>query len=251
MMVSAYSAYWQLLVEGLETMSEQIQESWSVPETMVGGITERLRKAIITGAIRPRERIRVGDLERKFGVSHIPIREALRRLQSEGFVEISPRRTTIAAGVDLSDLANIYDLRRIIEIEIGRRSVSRMTKNEVEAVRRALVSFQAVANDPSSAEFWERHREFHWALIAPAANATVKRVLDHLWQTSERYVRLFVSTFATMDTVMDLHVELYEACAGGNITTFQNALIRHYVETEETVRDGFSLLQNSQTEAGN
>ena len=83
-------------------MSEQIQESWPIPETMVDGITERLRQAIITGTIRPGERIRVADLERKFGVSHIPIREALRRLQSEGFVEISPRRTTIAAGVDLA-----------------------------------------------------------------------------------------------------------------------------------------------------
>jgi DNA-binding GntR family transcriptional regulator len=132
--------------------SGQIQESWSGPETMVGGITERLRKAIITGAIRPRERMRVADLERKFGVSHIPIREAPRRLQSEGFVEISPRRTTIAAGVDLSDLANIYDLRRIIEVEIGRRSVS---------------------------------------------------------------LPLFVSTFATIDTVIDLHVELYEALQEG------------------------------------
>jgi DNA-binding GntR family transcriptional regulator len=230
-------------------MSTQIQESWPIPETMVDGITERLRQAIITGAIRPRERIRVADLERKFGVSHIPIREALRRLQSEGFVEISPRRTTIAAGVDLSDLANIYDLRRIIEVEIGRRSVSRMTKSEIETVRRALVSFQAVANDPSSAEFWERHRNFHWALLAPAANPTVQRVLDHLWQSSERYVRLFVSTFATMDTVMDLHVELYEACAGGDVTTFENALTRHYVETEKTVRDGFSSLQAGRTDA--
>ena len=230
-------------------MSTQIQESWPIPETMVDGITERLRQAIITGAIRPRERIRVADLERKFGVSHIPIREALRRLQSEGFVEISPRRTTIAAGVDLSDLANIYDLRRIIEVEIGRRSVSRMTKSDIEAVRRALVSFQAVANDPSSAEFWERHRNFHWALLAPAANPTVQRVLDHLWQSSERYVRLFVSTFATMDTVMDLHVELYDACAGGDVTTFENALTRHYVETEKTVRDGFSSLQAGRTDA--
>jgi DNA-binding GntR family transcriptional regulator len=126
-------------------MSTHVEESWPVPETMVDGITERLRQAIITGAIRPRERIRVADLERKFGVSHIPIREALRRLQSEGFVEISPRRTTIAAGVDLNDLAHIYDLRRIIEIEIGRRSVSSMTKKDVEAVRLALEGFQGTA----------------------------------------------------------------------------------------------------------
>jgi DNA-binding GntR family transcriptional regulator len=216
---------------------------------MVDGITERLRQAIITGTIRPGERIRVADLERKFGVSHIPIREALRRLQSEGFVEISPRRTTIAAGVDLADLANIYDLRRIIEVEIGRRAVARMSKSDIEAIHHALVSFQAVANDPSSAEFWERHREFHWALLAPAANPTVQRVLDHLWQSSERYVRLFVSTFATMETVMDLHVELYEACAGGDVNTFETALTRHYVETEKTVRDGFKSLQASRADA--
>ena len=232
-------------------MSAHVEESWPIPETMVDGITERLRQAIITGAIRPGERIRVADLERKFGVSHIPIREALRRLQSEGFVEVSPRRTTIAAGVDLNDLANIYDLRRIIEIEIGRRSVSRMTKNDIEMVRRALASFQEVANAPSSGEFWERHRNFHWALLAPAANPTVKRVLDHLWQSSERYVRLFVSTFATIDTVMHLHVELYEACAGGDVTTFENALTRHYVETEKTVREGFNALQADQAEATN
>ena len=230
-------------------MSEQIQESWPIPETMVDGITCRLRRAIITGTIRPGERIRVAELERKFGVSHIPIREALRRLQSEGFVEISPRRTTIAAGVDLADLAYIYDLRRIIEIEIGRRALSRMTKSDIDAVRRALESFQAVASDPSSGEFWERHRDFHWALLAPAANTTVQRVLDHLWQSSERYVRLFVSTFATMDIVMSLHVELYEACAGGDLATFENALTRHYVETEKTICDGFRALQAGRTNA--
>ena len=231
-------------------MSTQIQELWPIPETMVDGITERLRQAIITGAIRPRERIRVADLSGKFGVSHIPIREALRRLQSEGFVEISPRRTTIAGGRRLKRPRDtLDDLRRIIEVEIGRRSVSRMTKSDIEAVRRALVSFQAVANDPSSAEFWERHRDFHWAILAPAANPTVRRVLDHLWQSSERYVRLFVSTFATMDTVMDLHVELYDACAGGDVTTFENALTRHYVETEKTVRDGFSSVQAGRTDA--
>jgi DNA-binding GntR family transcriptional regulator len=230
-------------------MSAQIQEPWPIPETIVDGITERLRQAIITGIIRPSERIRVADLERKFGVSHIPIREALRRLQSEGFVEISPRRTTIAAGVDLADLANIYDLRRIIEVEIGRRAVSRMTQSDIETVRRALANFQVAANDPSSAEFWERHRDFHWAIIAPAANQTIKRVLEHLWQSSERYVRLFVSTFATADVVMNLHVELYEACLGGDVTTFENALTRHFVETEKTVRDGFKLLQASQTDA--
>ena len=64
-------------------------------------------------------------------------------------------------------------------------------------------------------------------------------------------MRLFVSTFATMDTVMDLHVELYEACAGGDVTIFENALTRHYVETEQTVRDGFRSIQAGQADGAN
>jgi hypothetical protein len=48
---------------------------------------------------------------------------------------------------------------------------------------------------------------------------------------------------------MDIHVELYEACAGGDLTTFENALNRHFVETEKTVCDGFRLLHAGQTEA--
>ena len=110
-------------------------------------------------------------------------------------------------------------------------------------MRHALENFQAVANDVTSAKFWERHRDFHWALLAPAANPTIERVLDHLWQSSERYVRLFVSTFATMQTMMHLHIELYDACAGGDVATFENAIRRHYIETEKTVREGFRSFQ--------
>src|ERR1700733_2487001 len=61
-------------------------------------------------------------------------------------------------------------------------------------------------------------------------------------------IMVFVSTFATMDTVMDLHVELYEACAGGDVTTFENALTRHYVEMEKTDHHFTRFLQTNQTQ---
>jgi DNA-binding FadR family transcriptional regulator len=52
-----------------------------------------------------------------------------------------------------------------------------------------------------------------------------------------------------MRTVMELHTELYEACAGGDVNAFQNALTRHYVETERTVREGFRAIQADRAEA--
>ena len=69
--------------------------------SIVDTVTERLRREILSGEIAPGGRIRVGELEKRFGVSHIPIREALRRLEAEGLVVTSPQRATLAAGIAL------------------------------------------------------------------------------------------------------------------------------------------------------
>src|SRR5438270_7081364 len=132
--------------------------------SLVDNVTERLRSALLTGQIQPGERIRVTSLEKRFGVSHIPIREALRRLEVEGLVVTLPQRAAVAAGVALDDLTGIYDLRRIIEGHVARRAVEQMTDEDLERVDRALAELEEVAEHPDSPLFWERHRDFHWAI---------------------------------------------------------------------------------------
>ena len=78
-------------------------------------IEAELRERILVGDIEPGGRINVRQLEQHFGVSHIPIREAIHRLEAEGLVVNVPRRGAIAAGVSLKELDEIYDLRRILE----------------------------------------------------------------------------------------------------------------------------------------
>src|SRR3954469_14688048 len=95
--------------------------------SVVDDVTVRLRRALLAGEIKPGERIRVAELEKTFGVSHIPIREAFRRLEAEGMIIALPQRAAVAAGVDLEDLGGLYDLRRVIECEVIRRSVASMT----------------------------------------------------------------------------------------------------------------------------
>ena len=75
-----------------------------------------------------------------------------------------------------------------------------MTDEQVEAVRAALETLEAVAQDHDSPRFWELHRDFHWALLEPGASAWIQRVLDQIWLASQRYVRLFVSE--TVDDAM-------------------------------------------------
>jgi DNA-binding GntR family transcriptional regulator len=79
---------------------------------IVDNVTVRLRRARLAGDIKPGERIRVAELEKTFGVSHIPIREAVRTLEAEGLIIALAQPAAVAASVDLDDLAGLYDLRK-------------------------------------------------------------------------------------------------------------------------------------------
>ena len=206
--------------------------------SVVDNVTVLLRRALLAGEIKPGERIKVAELEKSFGVSHIPIREAVRRLETEGLIVTLPQRAAVAAGVDLDDLGGLYDLRRIIECEVIRRSVDSMTDERLETVRVALEALEAVVQDHGSPEFWELHRDFHWALLEPGASAWIRRVLGQVWLASQRYVRLFVSE--TLDDAMADHRELLVCCeqrAGGRAA---DVLRRHLDLTELAVRQAFT-----------
>lgn len=215
--------------------------------SVVDNVTLRLRRALLAGEIKPGERIKVAELEKNFGVSHIPIREAVRRLEAEGLIVALPQRAAVAAGVDLDDLAGLYDLRRIIECEVIERSVDGMTAEEVDLVRDALASLEAGAQDHDSPRFWELHAAFHWALLEPGASAWIQRALDQLWFASQRYVRLFVS--ATVEDAMVDHRELVVCCEQRAGRRAAEILRRHLDRTELAVRQAFAPAETAENEA--
>ena len=205
--------------------------------SVVDNVAARLRGALLAGEIKPGERIRVTDLEKSLGVSHIPIREAVRRLEAEGLIVAPPQRAAVAAQVDLDDLTGLYDLRRIIECEVIRRSVAAMTGEQVAAVRDALAALEAHAQDHDSPRFWELHGAFHWVLLEPGANAWIQRVLEQLWLASQRYVRLFAAS--TVKDAMADHRRL-AACAERRDGERAARLLRSHLDrTERAVRIAF------------
>lgn len=210
--------------------------------SVVDAVTERLREEILRGEIQPGERIRVSALEKRFSVSHIPIREALRRLESEGLVVTSPQRATLAADVSLTDLDGLYDLRRIIEAQVARRAVAQMTDDDLQVIRDALAAMEAI-DDPQSPEFWQLHRAFHWAILSPAGTDWIRRVLDQLWQSAERYVRLSTRAGGRFSTAMQEHHEILEACEARDPDRLTELIDQHLVQTELAVRESYPELR--------
>lgn len=199
-------------------------------------ISDLLRRKILTGEIEPGERINVRALESDLGVSHIPIREAIRRLEAEGLVTRQPNVGAVAAQVSLRELEELYDFRRVIEPAIARRSVPRMTDADVDGVFAALERLEAVEIAPAGMdEYVKVHQEFHWRLLAPGASTLIERTLEELWTMAERYLRLLKGSMVHIADPQ--HEQMADACRARDAEALASVLTDHLELTGSAMRE--------------
>jgi DNA-binding GntR family transcriptional regulator len=203
--------------------------------TMAAVVADRLRTMILQGELPPGDRVVVQPLADAFGVSQIPIREALRQLQAEGLVINEPQRGVTVAPMSAQDLLDLYDFRRLIEPEITVRALELARPGRDGELRQALSRLYETIDDPGSDQYMQEHSAFHWALIAPAASPVMRRVVELLWQMSERYIRLTVASPEHRRVYAHHHEPLVAAMESGDANRVREEMIRHLSEAEEVV----------------
>ena len=135
------------------------------PASLVDLAADALRDRILSGALKPGERLLEEQLAAELGISRPPLREALRLIQSEGLVQSLPRRGMIVAPLDEKDAWEIATLRSAlertaIEIELPIRQPEQLTE-----CRRALSAMSAAAASNSRGRFIEASFRFHLAVV--------------------------------------------------------------------------------------
>jgi DNA-binding GntR family transcriptional regulator len=209
-------------------------------------VTNQLRRELLDGTIAAGARMMPKDLAARFAVSIVPVREALRRLESEGLVVTSPQRATFAADVGLEDLAGVYDLRRIVEPELAERAVAAATDDDRSKCRIAINAL--LEAKPFSSEFFDAHRAFHWQLIAPAASPVARRILVRLWQSVDRYIAHAAKNLPEVsgaDYIKSFHEEhatLASAFEAGDGPHLRSLLVTHLTSTESSLKHAYQVL---------
>ena len=99
-----------------------------------------LRERIFSGALRAGERLKERELCRELDVSRTPVREALRRLEADGLVEIEPRRGGVVAGINAEEASEIYSLGVLLESYAARLAAERATEADLAELDRLLDS---------------------------------------------------------------------------------------------------------------
>lgn len=166
----------------------------------VAQVTSALRRAILNGSMAPGREFSLREIAGMLDVSFIPVREALRSLESEGLVLIRPGRSARVAPLDLDDLHAIYRLRRMLEPELAQRSCLLLDVDELDRLQEQTVVFGK--EELGMDAIYDSHIEFHLAMLRPAATAWDTRMLTILWRAAERYVRI---GFGLLDVDPDEH----------------------------------------------
>lgn len=156
--------------------------------SVVQQVTAELRRSILSGRLRPGQEFGVRTIADSMQVSLVPVREALRSLESEGLIQTRRNKSAVVSPIDLDDLRSIYRIRRNLEPEIASRSCLLLSDDELIALEGEVHEF----GDESRGldDIYESHGAFHMSLMAPAASAWDVRILNQLWNASERYIRI-------------------------------------------------------------
>jgi DNA-binding GntR family transcriptional regulator len=151
-------------------------------------VTNEIRRSILAGALPPGQSLSLRRLADQLDVSFIPVRDALRVLEGEGLVVNPAGRSASVAPLDLEEFHAIYRVRRLLEPDLARRSVSQLEEAELDRLYQAAAEFGGA--ERSMDDIYDDHRAFHLALLAPAASAWDIRILMMSERASERYVRI-------------------------------------------------------------
>jgi len=191
-------------------------------------IHAQLRREILTGVLPAGQPISQVQLAARLGVSRTPLREALRLLEREGFIEAEHNKQVRVARYSIEDLEQVYAMRITLEALSVRLSIPEMNSADIDEMAEAQEKMRFYA-DRGDYEGWEEpHRDFHGKLLE-RSGATLRRTLCQLSDHAERY-RYAASTQAPMawpNSISD-HQAILNAARAGDGAAAAETLGRHY-----------------------
>jgi DNA-binding GntR family transcriptional regulator len=214
------------------------------PPTAQEAVLEELRVAIVSGELCPGEQVLQDALAERFGVSRVPLREALKILEGEGQVVYRPHRGYFVAELDLDDLREVYRIRDLLESEAVRVAVPQIGTDELTALQGALEDVERASAAGDLVAMAAANRRFHFGLLAAARMPRLLRLVRVLWDATDVYRSLYYADDSHRQVVHDEHRLVLDAVRLGDQERAVELLRQHReraVVTLERVLPGRSM----------
>jgi len=200
--------------------------------TLAGVITRALADRIVSGEIGPGSRLAQDHIAAEFKASHVPVREALRRLEAQGLAVSEPRRGTRVPPLDPGAIRETTLMRAALEALALEQALPRLAAADLDEARAALAAGEA----STDIRLWEAaNRRFHRALVAPCGMKRLLAAIDDLHQASARFMFACWRDLDWQERSAPEHHRLLAAIAAGDSASAIPLLREHVVAAGEAL----------------
>ncbi|AGT33794.1 hypothetical protein M493_17940 [Geobacillus genomosp. 3] len=218
-----------------------------MPLTRSEWVYEQLKEAILSGKLAPGERLVVDHLARELGTSSIPVRETLRRLEAEGWVERTPFVGARVAPVRLEEMEELFTIRLALEPILARTAVKGVDENAIAQLEQLVKQMDECAEQNDTAQYSQLNYEFHQLLYSFSSWKELYRIVNTVWEKSARSRWIFVQTPASMVESQKEHWMMIEALKEQNEEEMERWM---YIQKKRAFHDYLSIIKKSSEKRG-
>lgn len=220
--------------DGATPTLRQLADREPMRASVSSHIASVLRDAIVTNVVKGGSQLRQSKLAADFGVSVIPVREALRQLAAEGFIVIEHNRGAVVARISVAEIRELFDLRVTLEPLLLSAALPRMTAADLDQAEQHQ---EALEKEEDTGRWGQWNWKFHEALYKPAGRPRTLAIAENINGHVDRVLRLQMSLVDGKRKSRREHGALLEACREGRLPTCLSLLTQHIRGVEAIILD--------------
>ncbi len=186
-----------------------------------------IRDAILEDLLKPGERLTEKNLSDRIGVSRTPIREALRKLELEGFVEILPRKGAVVSKISEKDVENVLEIREALEYLAVQLACIHMTDADIAQLKNAKDNFEDAYETIDSDLLAQKDEAFHKIILESTKNEKLVLIINNLREYIYRYRLTYLRDKSYRKKIVTEHQKIYEALEKRDIKASQKTITEH------------------------
>ncbi|SMC57730.1 transcriptional regulator, GntR family [Pedobacter nyackensis] len=195
-------------------------------------VREKLREDIVSGYFSGGTRLKIAELVNRYGVSQMPIREALQQLQGEGLIVIEPNKGAHVRQIDQSFLENMYDIRQLIEVYLTVRSLRNFQPRDIKELETLHSKYVKAANKSDFNQCLTLNKQFHSVIYKLADNPEGQQILEKHWQLINTLRLTFGYSTERIQKVILEHQDIITAIKDNDPIALEMAAKNHCINAK-------------------
>ena len=211
-------------------------------------VYEKLRQRIIRGTIKPGQKLVMASLAKSLGFSETPIREAIRRLESDGYVTFTPHSGAMVTKINDRELSEIYLIRISLEALATRLAVPCIRDNDIAWLVRRNDEMKVAVKESRYQSLARLNKEFHLRIYKTAPYPRLYKMISDLWDAFERWPSIFSFVPERSATAIEEHEQIIDALSTADVDQADNLMKEQKKNTLEALQNYMVQLNTASPE---